>query len=66
MDTELPVTLSMEIPNVITDSSIDVEKIGEPSERQREEMEQRPYAPNWTIYPKTQLRQPLDRAEWVA
>lgn len=56
----------MEVPDARTNSPIDLEEMGEPSERQREEGEERPYAPNWTIYPGTQLRQPLDRAKWVA
>lgn len=59
-------TLSIEIFDTMTDSPIDVEDMREPSKRQREERDQRPYESNWTIYPETQLRQPLDRAEWVA
>lgn len=52
MDTELPMTPSMEIPDAMTDFSIDLEEMGEPSERQREERDPRPYALNWTIYPE--------------
>lgn len=66
VDIELPVTPMMEVPDAVTGSPINLEEMREPSERQREEREQRPYVPNWTIYPVTQLRQPLDRAEWVA
>lgn len=66
VDTELPITPSIEIPEAMTGSPIDIEEIGEPSRRQEEDINQRPYASDWTIYPGTQLTRPLVRAEWVA
>lgn len=39
---------------------------GEPSVQASPEDEDKPYAPKWNIYPGTQLRLPLERAEWVA
>lgn len=52
-ETELPVTPSMDVPKAMTGSPIKVEKIREPSERQEDVVEPRPYAPDWMIYPGT-------------
>lgn len=62
----LPVTPSMEIPEVMTASLNEIEEIGEPLGRRGEDIEQRPYAQDWTIFSGTQLTRPLIRAEWVA
>lgn len=59
VETELPVTPVMKIPEATTSVPIDVEEMGEPSGRREEGTEQRPYSPDWMIYPGTQLTRPL-------
>lgn len=49
VETELPVTATMDVPEAIIGSPIDVEEIGEPTERRGEGIEQRPYVPDWII-----------------
>lgn len=44
VETELPVTPSIDVPEAITGSPVDVDEIGEPAERRGENVEQRPYA----------------------
>lgn len=65
-ETELPVTPSLEMPEALIELPINVEGTGEPSDRQGEGDDQQPYTPPWNIYSGTQLRLPLERAEWVA
>lgn len=66
VDVELPITPSMEILEATTSAPIDVKEMEKPSRWQEEDTKQRPYASDWTIYPGTQLKKPLIRAEWVA
>lgn len=66
IETELAVTPSMEVPKAMTGSPSEVEDIEEPSERQDEDIDERPYAQDWMIYPGTQLRRLLVRGKWVA
>lgn len=66
VETELPVMSSMDVPEAMMGSPIDVNEIGEPSERQGEVIDQRPYGTEWTIYPGKQLTRSLVCAEWVA
>lgn len=64
--TELPKNPSEGVPETMASSPINLEEIREQAERQGDSGEQRSYAPDWTIYPSTQLTRPLVRAEWVA
>lgn len=63
VDTKLPITPLMEIFDAMTGTTIDIEVIEEPSRWQRDDIDPRPYAPNWTIYSGTQLTRALPPVE---
>lgn len=65
-DIKLPRTPSMNILEMTTSGPIDVEEMEEPSGRLEEDSEQKPYAPNWMIYPGMQLIRLLVPGKWVA
>lgn len=65
-ETELPVTPSVDVQEMITGLPIFVEKIVELPHRASLSRDQATYASNWkNIFPDTQLTSPILREEWV-
>lgn len=56
---------TLEASDTLVQLSANVGETGESSKRPKSEDEEKPYAPAWDIYPSTELRLPLERAEWV-
>lgn len=63
---EQPVVPSVEVPDTLVQVPANVGETSESSKQPESEDEENPYTPAWDIYPSTQMRLPLERAEWVA